>query len=89
VPDLGEPSSYLTLEPGTPVYSSDGDKVGTVDRVVADTVNDIFEGLVVDTSSLRGKRRSVDADQVEQICDHGVQLKIDRQAADALPDARD
>jgi uncharacterized protein YrrD len=89
VPDLGEPSSYLTLEPGTPVYSSDGKKVGKVDRVVADTVNDIFEGLVVDTSILLGKRRFVDAEQVDQIYERGVQLKLDRQTADALPDARD
>jgi uncharacterized protein YrrD len=89
VPDLGEPSSYLTLEPRTTVYSSDGEKVGRVDRVVADTVNDIFEGLVVDTSILLGKRRFVDAEQVDQIYEHGVQLKIDRRAADSLPDARD
>jgi uncharacterized protein YrrD len=89
VPDLGEPSSYLTLEPGAAVYSSDGEKVGTVDRVVADTVNDIFEGLVVDTSILLGKRRFVDAEQVDQIYDHGVQLEIDRRAADSLPDAPD
>jgi uncharacterized protein YrrD len=89
VPDLGEPSSYLTLEPGAVVYSSDGKKVGKVDRVVADTVNDIFDGLVVDTSILLGKRRFVDAEQIDQIYERGVQLKIDRQAADALPDARD
>jgi uncharacterized protein YrrD len=89
VPDLGEPSSYVTLEPGAPVYSSDDKKVGKVHRVVADTVHDIFDGIVVDTSILLGKRRFVDAEQVEQIYERGVQLKIDRAAADALPDTRD
>ena len=88
MPDLGEPTSYLMLEPGTAVYASDGEKVGRVDRVVADTVNDIFEGLVVDTSILLGKSRLVAAEQIDQIYERGVVLKLDREAADSLPDLR-
>src|SRR4051812_43540135 len=46
--DLGEPRSYLTLEPGTDVYSSDGEIVGKVEHVLADEKDDIFDGIVID-----------------------------------------
>jgi hypothetical protein len=47
---------------------------------------DIFDGLVLDTSVLPGGHRFVDADQVEEIFERGVLLKIDRQAAESLPE---
>jgi uncharacterized protein YrrD len=83
--DLGQPSSYLMLEPGPPVYSRDGEQVGTVAHVLADEADDIFDGIVLDTSVLPGGHRFVDAQQVEEIFDRGVVLKIDRAAAEALP----
>jgi uncharacterized protein YrrD len=83
--DLGEPSSYLTVEAGVPVYSCDGEQVGTVKDVVADTELDIFEGLVLDTGLLPGDHRFADANQVEEIFDRGVLLKIDGAAAEGLP----
>jgi uncharacterized protein YrrD len=87
--DLGKPASYLTLEPGTPVYSSDGKRIGKAERVVADLVNDIFEGIVVDKTILPGRGRFADAEQVGEIYERGVLLKIDRQAANELPPAPD
>src|ERR671936_2576574 len=84
--DLGAPVSYLTLEEGTAVYSSDGSKVGKVAHVLADPDEDIFDGIVLDTSVLPGGHRFVDADQVEEVFERGVLLKIDRQAADQLPE---
>jgi hypothetical protein len=42
--EYGNPVSYLTLEAGTDVVSSDGDVVGKVEHVLADTENDIFDG---------------------------------------------
>ena len=86
MPDLGEPSSYLTLGKGAAVYSSDGEKVGEVEHVLADPDSDIFDGVVLDTSVLPGGHRFVDADQVEEVFDRGVMLKIDRRAADGLPE---
>jgi uncharacterized protein YrrD len=83
--DLGQPSSYLMLESGPPVYSRDGEQVGTVAHVLADEADDIFDGIVLDTSVLPGGHRFVDAQQVEEIFDRGVVLKIDRAAAEALP----
>lgn len=84
--DLGRPSAYLSLEAGVPVYACDGEKVGEVEHVLADPEIDIFDGLVLDSSVLPGGRRFVDADQVEEIFEQGVLLKIDRGAADRLPE---
>jgi hypothetical protein len=83
--DLGEPSSYLALGKGTAVYSSDGEKVGEVEHVLAVPEKDIFDGIVLDTSVLPGGHRFVDAPEVEEIFDRGVLLKIDRSQAESLP----
>jgi uncharacterized protein YrrD len=85
-PNLGGPSSYLTLEEGQPVYSCDGESVGKVEHVLADSDLDVFDGLVIDTSVLPGGQRFVDAEQVEEIFERGVLLKCDRAGAEALPE---
>jgi uncharacterized protein YrrD len=85
-PNLGQPSSYLVLGDGVPVYSCDGEEVGVVEHVLADAEVDIFDGLVLDTSILPGGHRFVDADQVEEIFEKGVLLKCDRAGAEALPE---
>jgi uncharacterized protein YrrD len=86
VEDLGSPSSYLELGKGAECYSCDGEKVGEVEHVLAAPQEDIFDGIVLDTSVLPGGHRFVDAEQVEEIFERGVLLKIDRQEADALPE---
>jgi sporulation protein YlmC with PRC-barrel domain len=86
VEDVGKPSSYLMLAPGPPVYTSDGERVGKVEHVLADQADDIFDGIVLDTSVLPGGQRFVDAEQVEEIYERGVVLKIDRAAAERLPE---
>lgn len=83
--DLGAPASYLTLEPGTGVYSSDGQQLGRVEHVLAEPDIDIFDGIVIDHSSLPGGHRFVDAPHVEEIFERGVLLKIDAAAAEELP----
>ncbi len=84
--DLGAPTSYLVLAEGTPVYSSDGDRVGGVEHVLADTDADIFDGIVLDTSVLPGGNRFVDATQVGEIYERGVELTVDAAAAERLPE---
>jgi len=86
VDDLGPPGSYLTLDDGTPVYSSDGRPLGKVEHVLADTGSDIFDGIVVDRSVLPGGHRFVDAEQVAEIHERGVVLRIDAAGAEALPE---
>ena len=84
--DLGAPSSYLTLANGTPVYSSDGKRLGKVEHVLADLHADIFDGLVTDRSVLPGGHRFVDAGQIDQIHERGVVLSVDAAAAERLPE---
>jgi uncharacterized protein YrrD len=86
VPDLGDPASYLSLAEGTPVYSCDGERLGGVEHVLADPEVDIFDGLVIDRSVLPGGHRFVDAEQVEEIFASGVLLKLERAAAESLPE---
>jgi uncharacterized protein YrrD len=86
VEDLGSPSSYLALGKGSECYSCDGEKVGEVEHVLAAPDEDIFDGIVLDTSVLPGGHRFVDADQVEEIFERGVLLKIDRQESESLPE---
>jgi uncharacterized protein YrrD len=86
MPDLGEPSSYLNLGKGAEVYSCDGERVGEVEHVLAAEDADIFDGFVLDTSVLPGGHRFVDGDQVEEIFERGVLLKLDRQEAERLPE---
>lgn len=84
--DLGRPSSYLALEPGAPVYSCDGEKLGSVEHVLAASEEDIFDGIVLDRSVLPGGHRFADAEQVEEIFERGVLLTLDAAAAQSLPE---
>ena len=86
MPDLGPPSSYLSLGKGAECYSCDGERVGEVEHVLAAPDQDIFDGIVLDTSVLPGGHRFVDAEQVEEIFERGVLLKIDRSEAERLPE---
>jgi hypothetical protein len=83
---MGPPSSYLTLEPGMPVYFGDAKELGRIERVVADWGADIFEGLEVAPGVL-ARSRFVAADQVDEIHERGVVLKIDSSRGESLPDA--
>jgi uncharacterized protein YrrD len=83
--DLGAPSSFLVAQAGIPVYSSDGKKLGEVEHVLSAPDEDIFDGIVLDTSVLPGGHRFVDAPEVEEIYERGVVLKIDAVAAENLP----
>jgi len=85
VDDLGNPISYQALQQGAGVYSSDGEKLGRVARVMADPDTDIFDGIVIDTTAGPGGHRFVDAPEVGQIFERGLVLKIDAAAAAELP----
>jgi sporulation protein YlmC with PRC-barrel domain len=80
--DLGDASSYLALEAGAPVFTCDGEQIGEVEQVLADDGEDIFDGLVV---SGPDRPRYVAGEQVEEIFDRGVLLKLDAAAAGELP----
>jgi sporulation protein YlmC with PRC-barrel domain len=81
--DEGLPIAYEVLDSGVPVYSSDGEMVGTVDHVVAAAAEDIFHGLVISASS---GRRFVAAEDVSSLHERGVDLAIDAAAVSQLPE---
>lgn len=87
--DLGSPSSYLALQPGVAVFASDGARLGEVEHVLADFDDDIFDGIVIDGSTLPGGLRFADASQVASIYERGVVLSVDAAGAEALPEPTD
>jgi hypothetical protein len=86
VADLGDPTSYLELADGVPVFSSDGERVGVVEHVLADEDTDIFDGLVIDSRIGPGGHRFADATQVADLYERGVVLALDAAASRRLPE---
>jgi len=84
--DHGAPGSYLTLDEGTDVVSSDGETVGAVEHVLADEQTEIFDGLVIDTRTGPGGLRFVDAPQVDDIFERAVVLTLTASEIDDLPE---
>ncbi len=85
--DRGAPIAYLVLEEGTPVYTSDGERVGRVEHVLADANVDVFDGLIVDTrDGPGGGFRFADAELVEELYERAVVLRVDRAGFDGLPE---
>ena len=84
--DLGDPTSYLELPKGVPVFASDGAEVGNVAHVLADPDADIFDGIIVDTQLGPGGHRFADAAHVDRLYTGGVVLTLDAAEADALPE---
>jgi hypothetical protein len=89
VPDLGDPVSYLELDTGLPVYSSDGEEIGMIEHVLADDASDIFDGLVIDARVGPGGHRFADATQVERLCTGGAVLALSAAEAERLPEPSD
>ena len=79
--DHGDPIAYTALAQGTPVYASDGEQLGLLERVLADEGADIFDGLVVGTSD---GDRFVDAPEVGELYERGVILKLTAEQARSL-----
>jgi hypothetical protein len=72
---MANPVSWLLIEPGWSVVDAEGKKVGSVDEVVGDSSDDIFNGLSISTSLL-GRPRYVGAEQVGEIVEGQVQLTL-------------
>jgi hypothetical protein len=79
VEDLGAPVAALALADGTPVYDRGGRRVGVVDRVVADEVTGIFDGLIVHTLPLPGRHLYAAHEQIAEARERGVLLSVDRE----------
>ncbi len=69
------PVSWLLIESGWDVVSSDGQRVGKVAERIGDSNVDIFDGLSV-SPGLTSKNRYVPAEQVERITPGTVRLTV-------------
>jgi hypothetical protein len=77
--DLGPPVSHLALRDGVPVYDRTSERVGVVDRVMADEVTGIFEGLIIHTLPVVGGRHLFARhDQIAELRERGVRLAASR-----------
>ena len=84
--DLGARASYLALEQGAAVLSSDGERVGAVEHVLHDEDLDVFDGIVIDLRTGPGGWRFADAEQIADVYERGVVLTVDAEAARRLPE---
>lgn len=83
--DDGHAISYKALRRGTVVRSSDDVEVGRVRRVLDNTRENIFDGLVVETKQ---GMRFVDAPEVRHIAERAVTLTISAEEVAELPAPR-
>ena len=81
--DNDAPISWMTLEKGTTVLSSDGEDVGSVAEVIADREKDIFSGVTI-SSGLLSTNRFVPADVIEGMSTAEVRLSITAEQAGEL-----
>jgi hypothetical protein len=81
----GRQIGYKVLPRGVPVHSSDGERIGTVHRVLDNAREHIFDGIVIATPD---GRRFVDAPEVARITERRVTLTIDAAQARQLPEPR-
>jgi len=80
---VADPVSWLLIEAGWKVLAADGSEVGKVDEVTGDSGADIFDGLAIATSAL-GQPRYVPAEQVAEIVEGSVWLKLSPEQVERL-----
>jgi hypothetical protein len=76
------PISYEAAARGTPVLSSAGTRIGTLEHVLEVPEVDVFDGIVIATS---GGLRFIDADHVQEITRSHITCSIDSSQAAQLP----
>jgi hypothetical protein len=82
MPDEGHAIHYSAVQPGTPVYGSDGVEVGYVREVLDNHKEHIFDGLVFEDTD--GSLRFADAPEVARTAERAVMLSIDAEEARRL-----
>lgn len=80
--DCGSPIAYLVLRPGTAVYTSGREQIGSVEQVLFVQEEDVFDGIVIQTAD---GRRFVDASDVDRIFERCVLTSLSADQAKALP----
>jgi hypothetical protein len=81
--DDGHAVHYTAVERGTPVFSSDEVEVGSVEQIVDNYKEHIFDGIVMRTGD--GEFRFVDAPEVKRTAERAVTLTITAAEVEHLP----
>ena len=81
--DDGSAVHYMAVERGTPVFSADEVELGTVEQILDNYREHIFDGIVMRTAA--GDYRFVDAPEVKRTAERGVTLTITAAEAERLP----
>jgi hypothetical protein len=84
--DHGQPRSYLEIDEGVDVVSSDGQVVGALEHVLADEPTAIFDGIVIDAKAGPGGHRFVDAPLVAEFRERAVLIDVAAADVAALPE---
>ena len=74
--------SYMAAVPGTPVLSSTGTEIGTLEHVLQVPGVDVFDGIVIATQA---GLRFIDADNVQQITRSAITSGLSDEQASQLP----
>jgi hypothetical protein len=74
--------SYEAARKGTPVLTSTGTQIGTLEHVLEVPELDVFDGIVIETSQ---GLRFIDADKVGRITASAISCDIDDEQAAQLP----
>ena len=80
---MSDPVSWFLIEPGWKVYDAGGEEVGSVDEVVGDSGDDIFNGLSISTSLL-GRPRYVPSERVATITEGRIELALSKDQVERL-----
>jgi hypothetical protein len=76
------PISYQAATRGTPVLSTSGTQIGTLEHVLEVPEVDVFDGIVIGT---RAGLRFIDADYVQRITRSRIWCSLDDTQAGKLP----
>jgi hypothetical protein len=79
-----DPVSWLLIERGWEVVDADGQEVGKIEEAVGDSTHDIFNGLTIATGLL-ARGQYVPAEQVDEITEGRVRLKLRKAELGSLP----
>jgi len=74
--------SYQAATRGTPVLSSTGNQIGTLEHVLEVPEVDVFDGIVIAT---KDGLRFIDADYVKEITPSHIRCSLDDAQAGRLP----
>lgn len=76
----------MKIDLGTDVFGSDGEKVGTVERIVVDSNTKAIHQFIVHRGFLTHDDKLVDVDMVSGQGDDGLRLDLTSEQVDQLPD---